>query len=172
MFRLLLAVSAVSAFAAQPMSELPVGSVLPVLKGEYLNGKKALLPDDVKGRQALLLMGFTYDSRYDVEAWAKAFRAQRIPDERVTFFEIPMIGGMGRMAKWFIDGGMRRGTPKEDHGHVITIYGAPDYWKNLAGMKNEKLACVILLNSDGAVQWKHSAGFSDAALAELMTAIR
>ena len=44
----------------------------------------------------------------------------------MTFFEIPMIGGLARMGKWFIDSGMRRGTPKADHENVITVYGGTD----------------------------------------------
>ena len=34
-----------------------------------------------------------------------------------------MIGGLGTLARWFIDSGMRRGTPKADQGNVITVYG-------------------------------------------------
>ena len=59
-------------------------------------------------RVALLMLGFTYDSRFQVEAWAKRFRQDFGTKPGVTFFEIPMIGGMARMGKWFIDSGMRR----------------------------------------------------------------
>ena len=43
---------------------------------------------------------------------AKRFRQEFEKNPKVTFYEIPMIGGMARLGKWFIDSGMRRGTPQ------------------------------------------------------------
>ena len=101
---------ALTASAAAPVVELAVGDQLPPLKGEFLSGRTAVLPQAASGRVALLMLGFTYDSRFQVEAWAKRFRQDFGTKSGVTFFEIPMIGGMARMGKWFIDSGMRRGT--------------------------------------------------------------
>ena len=84
------------------------------------------------------MLGFTYDSRFPVEAWAKRFRQDFGAEPGVTFFEIPMIGGMARMGKWFIDSGMRRGTPKADHENVITVYGGTDAWKQRVGFKTRR----------------------------------
>ena len=58
-----------------------------------------------------------------------AFQEQFITYPRVTYYEVPMIGGLARLGKWFIDGGMRRGTPREDYEHVITVYGCTESWK-------------------------------------------
>jgi hypothetical protein len=73
--------------------ELTAGERLPELRGEYLSGRKALLPDDAAGRTALLMFGFTYRSRFAVEEWTKRFRADFERNSQVTFYEIPMIGG-------------------------------------------------------------------------------
>ena len=102
------------ASAAAPIAELAVGDQFPPLKGEVLSGRTAVLPQAASGRVALLMLGFTYDSRFQVEAWAKRFRQDFGTEPGVTFFEIPMIGGMARMGKWFIDSGMRRGPPKAE----------------------------------------------------------
>ena len=83
---------------------------------------RAQLPEAAAGEVAFVAMGFTYKSRFPVEEFAKRFRADFGKEPRATFFEVPMIGGMAVMGKWFIDSGMRRGTPKEDHEHVITVY--------------------------------------------------
>ena len=99
--------------AAAPVAELAVGGQLPPLRGEFRSGCTAVLPQAASGRVALLMLGFTYDSRFSVEAWAKRFRQDFGTKPGVTFFEIPMIGGVARMGKWFIDSGMRRGTPSE-----------------------------------------------------------
>ena len=52
--------------AAEPASELKIGERLPELRGEFLTGREVVLPQAAGGRVALLLLGFTYKSRFAV----------------------------------------------------------------------------------------------------------
>lgn len=142
------------------------GQPLPPLKGTFLTGREAVLPDVARGQIALLALGFTYDSRFAVEAWVRRFRQDFEHQPRVTFFEIPMIGGMARLGKWFIDSGMRKGTPKPDQGHVITVYGSTDVWKQRAGFEAPDAAYLILIDETGHVQWTKSVAALDAKVYE------
>jgi hypothetical protein len=144
------------ASAATPVAGIAVGDRLPPLQGEFPTGRTAILPQAASGRVALLMLGFTYDSRFPVEAWAKRFRQDFATDPRVTFFEIPMIGGLARMGKWFIDGGMRRNTPRADQEHVITVYGGTDAWKQRVGFRDSRAAYLILIDQNGNVVWLHA----------------
>jgi hypothetical protein len=153
---LVLALLPLTAYAAASVAEMAVGDPLPKLRGEFLTGRTADLPQAASGHVALLLLGFTYDSRFAVEAWATRFREQFKTEPRVTFYEIPMIGGLARMGKWFIDGGMRRGTQKQDYEHVITVYGGTDPWKQRVGFRDPKAAYLILLDASGRVAWRHT----------------
>ena len=142
------AIGAVSTRAAEQSkaaAPLAVGDTFPRLEAEFLTGRKAVLPDAAAGKSALVMMGFTYDSRFAVEKWAEHVVREFGANETLTFFEVPVIGGMGRMAKWFIDSGMRKGTPKEMHENVITVYGGTGPWKRRLSVRNEKLAYLILL---------------------------
>ncbi len=67
-------VGSLTASAATHVSELAVGDRLPPLRGEFLTGREAVLPQAASGRVALLMLGFSYDSRFSVEAWARRFR--------------------------------------------------------------------------------------------------
>ena len=150
-------------YAAGSVRELGVGDALPTLRGQFLSGRPAALPEAASGKIALLLLGFTYDSRFQVEGWGKQFRAQFGTDPRVTFYEVPMIGGLARMGKWFIDSGMRKGTPKSDYEHVITVYGGTDAWKQRVGFKDPNAAYLILLDPSGKVAWRHAGGLENQA---------
>jgi hypothetical protein len=167
------AVSARAAEQSKTAAPLAVGDVFPRLEAEFLTGRKAVLPEAAAGKSALVMMGFTYDSRFDVEKWAEHVRREFGTNDTVTFFEVPVIGGMGRMAKWFIDSGMRKGTPKELHENVITVYGGADRWKKAMGFSKaqEDAAYLALLGPDGRVQWMHRGGFSDEAMAALKAVI-
>jgi hypothetical protein len=72
-----------------------------------------------------------------------------------------MICGLARMVKWFVDGGMRRGTPKTDYGNVITVYGGTDAWKQRVGFKDPNAAYLILVDPSGKVAWRHAGAFAD-----------
>jgi hypothetical protein len=149
--------------------QLSPGDPLPTLKGEFLSGRVAILPEASTGKAALLLFGFTYDSRFSVEAWAAKFRHDYGSDPRLTFFEVPMIGGLGMLGKPFIDGGMRRGTPKSDHEHVITVYGGVEPWKHRVGYRDPKAAYLILIDAAGRVLWRES-GAADSPTYEHLAA--
>jgi hypothetical protein len=154
-------------FAAQAASEIKIGERLPELRGEFLTRREVVLPQAAQGRVTFLVLGFTYNSRFAVEAWAERFRQQYPSDPRITFYEVPVIGGMAKLGKWFIDSGMRRGTPPEDYEHVITVYRGADAWKQRVGFVEPDTAYLILLNRTGNVSWRHHGAFQDAAFQTL-----
>ena len=126
-----------------------------------------VLPDAAAGRVALLALGFTYDSRVAVEAWIGRFRKDFGDKPQVTFYEVPMIGGMARLGKWFIDNGMRKGTPRNDYENVITVYGGTDLWKQRLAFQSPNAAYLILLDQRGTVRWLHSGPLDERAYATL-----
>ena len=144
---------------------------MPALKGEFLTGRPALLPGAAAGRVALLALGFTYNSRFAVEAWIGRFRKDFGGNPEVTFYEIPMIGGVARLGKWFIDSGMRKGTPRQDHENVLTVYGGTDVWKRRLGFQSPDAAYMVLLDQRGLVSWRHSGVFDEQAYARLSKSV-
>ena len=149
---------------------LTVGDVLPKLEGDYLTGAKASLPGAARGKVTLLALGFSYESRFAVEPWVKQFRVEFGQRPDVAFYEVPMIGGMARMAKFFIDSGMRRGTPKQDHERVITVYGGASEWKQRLKVTDSDSAYVLLLDRNGKVLWQHSGKLDPLPWADLKAA--
>ena len=93
--------------AGSVQEPLRVGDRFPALKGQFLTGRDAVLPQASSGQVALVAIGFTYKSRFPVEAWADWYRTAFGSRTDVTFFEVPMIGGLGKLGRWFIDRGMR-----------------------------------------------------------------
>jgi len=147
------------------------GESLPTLKGEFLTGRQVQLPDAASGRVVLLALGFTYNSRFPVEAWIGRFRKDFGSNPQVTFYEIPMIGGMARLGKWFIDSGMRKGTPRSDQENVITIYGGTDAWKQRVGYQSPDAAYLVLIDKHGVVRWRHSGAFDEDAYKDLQSQV-
>ena len=171
-FVLTLAFTVVVSAQTPPLAGMKVGDVFPRLEGDFLSGRKAVLPDAAHGKQALVLLGFTYGSRTAVENWAEHVRPAFAAREAATFFEVPVLGGMARMGKWFIDSGMRRGTPTELHENVITVWGGVDRWKALAGFSRraENDAYLILIDQDGRILWLYHGPYSGEAFDAMIAA--
>ena len=150
-------------------NSLRVGERMPELKGQTLTGKTVTLPQVSAGSVTLVAMGFTYKSRFPVEAWADWFRTTIGPTTAATFFEVPMIGGMATLGRWFINRGMRSGTPVELHDRVITVYGGTDEWKQRLSYsaRHEHDAYLILLDGQGVVRWLHHGVFEPSRAEEL-----
>ena len=149
------------------MSVLSPGEPMPALKGEFLTGRQAQLPDAASGRVAFVAIGFTYDSRFAVEAWVGRFRQDFGDNPEAKFYEVPMIGGLARLGKWFIDSGMRKGTPRQDQENVVTVYGGTDLWKQRLGFHSPDAAYLLLLDQRGVVRWRHCGSFGEEAYKEL-----
>jgi len=144
-----------------PSAALVPGDLMPPLRGQFLSGRKAVLPDAARGRVAFVALGFTYESRFAVEAWIARFRQDFGADSAATFFQVPVIGGMARVARPFIDGGMRRGTPKALHENVITVYGGASDWKLRLGFREPDDAYLLLLDRAGRIVWRHAGPFRE-----------
>ena len=145
----------VGASAAGTRETLEVGAMLPTLAGRNLAGEKVTVHEAAHGRVTLLALGFTYDSRHAVDAWADRFRGEFHADSHVTCLELPMMSGVGaRMGKPFIERGMRSGTPKALYGNVIVVWGSVGDWKErLLHAGDGKLAYLMLLDREGRLVW-------------------
>ncbi len=155
--------------AATTPEPLRVGQALPRLDGEFLTGRQAALPAASSGKVALVMIGFTYQSRFPVEAWGGWFRKATAGNPTVTSFEVPMIGGLAKLGKWFIDSGMRKGTPAELHENVVTVYSGSGDWKRRLGVfaANENDAFLVLIDQKGVVRWLHHGAFDEARAEEV-----
>ena len=156
-----------AAEAAPAIRALSVGDTLPALIGRDLTGRDTSVPRDSRGRVAFLALGFTYRSRLQVEAWAERFRKEHGGASGVTFYEVPVMGGSARLARPFIESGMKKGTPAELHGHVITVWQDAGEWKKRMGYSASEAAYCVLVDRDGIVRWLHAGPLDDAAWAEL-----
>lgn len=144
-----------------------LGQRLPTLEGQALSGRHVRLPDDAAGKVALVAMGFAYSARWAVEDWVDAFNNRFAHRKDVTFYEIPMIGGVARLAAPMIETAMRSATPDSLQDHVVTIYGSMGSIREALGVTNESDAWIFLIDPDGTVLFESRGSFDAARLDRL-----
>ena len=89
----------------------------PNIQARDLDGH-AVTPASLQGKPAVLLLGFSYGSRVQVEAWATALEQGAAPHPTVV--QVPVYHRVPTLARGFIDGAMARNTPAVAHAHVWT----------------------------------------------------
>jgi len=140
-------------------NRMPEGEQFPAVRGKSLAGQEFVLPDTFKGRQVILILGYEQNTQFDIDRWGVGFFTTNLNLPPV--YEIPTIPGLiPSLFKEQIDGGMRKGIPRESWNDVITVYGSEG--KKLSewtGTENPRNARVILLDEEGKVMWFHDRGY-------------
>jgi hypothetical protein len=113
----------------------------------------------------VLLIGFKQNSQFDIDRWLLGFKQLKVD---VAVVEVPAIRGLfPKMIKSYIDSGMRSGIPEEDWPGVVSVYSGSRKIADFTGTENILNARVLLLNSEGKVDWFHDRGYSIEKIIEL-----
>ena len=146
-------------------SQVVIGDTMIEATGESLEGKTVKIPQYFVGQETLLLFGYKQDSQFDIDRWLIGLD---MTQTKVAVYEIPTIQGMlPRMFSGFIDGGMRKGIPKQLWKGVVTVYADGDKIQRFTGNLNPNNARVMLLDKEGNIVYFYDRGFSVEALNEV-----
>lgn len=142
----------------------------PSVIGNSLDEKRVRIPEDFKGNNTVLLIGYKQRAQFDIDRWILGILQA---DVDVKIVEIPTITGMmPQVVQEFIDNGMRSGIPESDWGSVITVYEDADIIVNTIGNERPQSAHVVLLDKDGRIIWKSNIGYSASQVLELKKIVK
>lgn len=143
----------------------PAGEFFPHVTGQSLEGQEVVLPDALRGRPAVLLIGYAQRAQFDADRWLLGLLQGELD---VSILEVPTIKGfVPGLISDRIDSGMRTGIPSEDWSSVVTVYGDAERILELTGNTNPNNMRVMLLDAEGRIAWFHDRGYSARALLEM-----
>lgn len=143
----------------------PIGDTFPKIEGKSLDGQFWSFPDDLEGKNVLLLIGYKQETQFDIDRWLIGIDQKKY---NINIFEVPTIEGwVPRIIAGKIDGGMRAGIPKELWKIVVTIYKDADKVVGFLGNENPLNARAVVIDKMGKVRFIHDKGFSVDALNKL-----
>lgn len=160
-----------TACASKIPNRNPVGETFPTVQGASLEEEPIALPEDLKGKPAVLIVAYEQDAQFDVDRWLLGLMQLETPIEQL--YEVPTVKGLvpGLIAGR-IDEGMRSGIPEEDWASVVTVYDDAEKIVAFTGNENDLNARVALLDASGEVVWFHDRGFSPRVAKELDAKVR
>jgi hypothetical protein len=127
-------------------------SEIPVTKGQTFAGKDILLPADVRGRVAILVMGFSKGSKVQTGEWGKHV-AVFAEAKNMAHYQMPVLESVPRMMRGMVTRSIRNGTAPEMREHFLPIFEKEDEWKKLVKFSGPDDAYVVVLDREGRVAW-------------------
>ncbi len=121
--------------------------LFPNIQARDLDGT-AVATDSLRGAPVVMLLGFSYESRHEVEEWAHFLEG--VPEAPRTI-QMPVYGGMAKFVRPMIDNSMARNTPQAVHRNVLTTTDRDALVRGLSLKDPEKSASAVLVDAQGRV---------------------
>jgi hypothetical protein len=136
---------------------------IPVAHGTSLAGTAVVLPDALKGKMCVLVLGFSHGSQEQVANWGRLITADYGQAQGLVYFEIPMLGGAPKMIRGMIIKSMGSSVPAAERPHFIPLTEDDKPWRAVAHYDKANDAYVLLVDGDGIVLWQTQGDPTDAA---------
>jgi hypothetical protein len=141
-------------------------TTVPKSQGTTLVGTSVALPDALKGKFGVLVLGFSHASEAQVSAWGRLLEADYGQSHDVTYFEIAMLAGAPKMLRGMIVKGMTNSVPGAERPHFLPMMEGEPAWRGVAHYNKPDDAYVMIVDERGTVRWQTEGEATDAAYGE------
>ncbi|WP_298665606.1 hypothetical protein [uncultured Methanofollis sp.] len=145
----------------------------PLLSGHSLEGRKVILPKDLKGVVALIAVAVQRGAQPMVDSWRTPFEEEFAGDPGIAFYEVPVIE---KETELFLGGvinaGMKAGIDSAKYGSVITVFADTKWVRKVLGMDDPSRAYLYLLDREGTVRWRGSGFAGKGGIEEVIAVAR
>ena len=143
-----------------------IGKRFPEVSAKSLARTSVSIPEEAKGKVALIAVAFLRESQPQLDSWLEPFVGKFRDREGFTYYEVPMISSGYRFMRFVIDSGMRAGIPTEKHKHVVTMYG--DVKKFMLELDlDARYGYAFLLDKEGIIRWQGQSFSTPESIKEL-----
>ena len=140
---------------------------IPKLHGKVLTGEAVDLPEALKGKAGVLVLGFSQASRGDVAAWGKRLAADYRDSNQVIYFEMPMLAGVPRVVRGWVTGKIKESVPARAQARFLPVNDHEREWRAAAGYTKADDAYVLVVDGGGVVRFRTEGAASDGVYAEV-----
>jgi len=138
---------------------------LPKTAGESLAGQEVILPDSLKGHNAVVIVGFSKSSQNGVKAWET--RAHKQLGDGFDVYQVAVLEDAPRFVRGMITHAMKGSTPAAQQDHFLVVVKGEAELKKAAAFSAADDPYLFLLDSNGEIHWRTHGEVSDGALKEL-----
>lgn len=140
---------------------------LPKIEGESLASTQVVLPDAATGKVAVLIFGFSKNSKTANNAWASRLLADFAGQPFFTLYQLPVIEGAPRFVRGMIIASMRKDVPENRRDHFVPLVKGEAALKAFVQYKEPDDAYVVLLDRSAKVVKQVHGPVNDSTYSEI-----
>jgi hypothetical protein len=140
---------------------------IPASHGTTLTGTTMSLPEALKGKVGVLVVGFSHASQGEVSSWGRLLQADYGKSDDVVYFELPMLAAAPKILRGMIVKKMGSAMPFAEKEHFVPLMEGEPAWRGVARYDKPDDAYVMLVDDQGLVLWQTEGEATDAAWGEL-----
>ena len=144
---------------------------IPQVRATAFSGDAVILPDGLKGRTGVLVIGFSQASRAEVTSWGKRLAAEYRSDPTVLYYEMPVLASVPRLMRGFVLDRIKADVPERARPRFVPILTDEGDWKRVVQFRRPDDAYVLVVDSKGSIRLREQGPPSDASYQEIRNAI-
>ncbi|MCU1248145.1 MAG: hypothetical protein JWQ49_1174 [Edaphobacter sp.] len=143
------------------------GTRIPEVHATSFSNEAVNLPEGLKGKVGVLVLGFSKNSREADSAWGKRLAADYGEFPTVVYYEMPVLAAAPRMMRGLIVKSIKSSVPAREQAHFVVIVENEAAWKMVTHYGRPDDPYVLVVDSHGSVVWQTQGAVTDAAYAAL-----
>jgi hypothetical protein len=164
---LVICVCFMALLAGALMGAQPTHARIPEVHATSFSNEPVNLPEGLKGKVGVLVLGFSRDSREADAAWGKRLAADYGESPAVVYYEMPVLAAAPRMLRGMIVKSMKSSVPAGEQAHFVVILENEAMWKTVTHYGRPDDPYVLVVDSQGSVVWQTQGAVTEAAYAAL-----
>jgi ATP10 protein len=140
---------------------------VPVTHGTTFAGTQVTLPDDLRGRVGVLVLGFSKSSGDGCKGWGQRLAASYPESSGVMYYQMPVLESVPKLIRGMVVKSIKSGVPEAEQAHFMPMFSGEAEWRKIARYANADDAYVLVVDGDGRVRWQTSGKATDAGFAAL-----
>jgi ATP10 protein len=139
------------------------GVKIPEVKGTSFTDEAVNLPEMLRGKVGVLVVGFSQGSRDAVTGWGKRLAADYRESPTVVYYEMPVLAGVPRMIRGYVVGKIKASVSDRAKPRFVPVMNHEAEWRATANYKSGDDAYVLVVDEGGVVRWQTRGSVTDAA---------
>ena len=122
---------------------------LPDTKMDNLAGETMHFPADFQGKTTLVIFAFAHDQREEAGRVIALLQQAHETNNALSWYELPIIDAPS-IAHFFIKTGMRSGTDKALHAHIVPQFVNEEEWRKSSSITSKE-PILAKVDKDGQI---------------------
>jgi hypothetical protein len=125
---------------------------LPVVRGTSVSGRPVTLPDQVKGKIAVLVIGFSRGSSAPTGAWAARLQTDFARNPNAAIFRLAFLEEVPRVFRGLATSGVGKSAGTDGRDTVVVVFESEAAFKRLVQYSKPNDAYMLVVDRIGQIR--------------------